>query len=72
MGIMSRKLGEQFVVTNDRMAGEPVSNTAPKRPVSFRVWTSTGWSAELEAATTFPTLDLADEFVRANYAKVSV
>ena len=71
MGIMSRKLGEQFVVTNDRMAGEAPSNSAPKRPVSFRVWTTTGWSAEHQNATTFPSLDLADEFVRANYAKVS-
>ncbi len=71
MGIMARKLGEQFVVTTDRMAGELPSKSAPKRPVSFRVWTNAGWSAEHGEAKTFPSLDVADEFVRANYAKVS-
>lgn len=71
MGIMSRKVGELFVVTTDRMAGDPPTNSPPKRPVSFRVWTNAGWSTEHADAQTFPSLDTADEFVRANYAKVS-
>jgi hypothetical protein len=35
------------------------------------VWTGGGWSANNEEAMMFESLDDADEYVRANYARVS-
>ena len=49
------------------------TNRAPKsRPSEkYEVWTGENWSAELLNAKPFTTLDAADDYVRANFAKVT-
>jgi hypothetical protein len=71
MGVMSRKSGEKFIITSDRIVGELPSNRIPKRTVEInQVWTGDGWSATVTDATTFTEIDGADEYIRANYARV--
>ncbi len=73
MGIMSRKQGSQYVISSDRTSGDAPSNRAPKgRPAeNYEVWTGDQWSAEMNNAKMFPTQDDADDYVRANFAKVT-
>ena len=72
MGVRPRKSGEEFIITSDRVAGELSSNNIPKkqRPEVFQVWSGNGWSATITDATLFTTIDVADEYIRANYARV--
>ena len=72
MGVMARKAGEEFIITSDRISGELPSVRAPKKRVTevFQVWTGNAWSATMTDAKTFTTLDVADEYVRANYIQV--
>ena len=72
MGVMSRKSGDNFIVTSDRVAGELPIKHAPKKPQLqvFQVWTGDGWSPSLEAATIFPSQEAADEYIRANFDRV--
>lgn len=72
MGVMPRKSGENFIITSDRIAGELPSSRISKKPVSqvSQVWTGNGWSATITDATTFASIDVADEYIRANYARV--
>ncbi len=72
MGVMPRKSGEKFIITSDRVAGELPSNRVPKkRPLEvFQVWTGQEWSATITDATFFTDIDVADEYIRANYARV--
>lgn len=71
MGVMPRKLGENFVITSDRIPGEVSKDRTPKRrPEGYQVWTGNGWSANLTDATTFPAMDGVEEYIRANYARV--
>ena len=72
MGVMTRKSGESFIITSDRLAGELPSSRAPKKRVSevYEVWTGNGWSATMTDAQAFTEIDAADEYVRANYARV--
>ena len=72
MGVMPRKSGEKFIITSDRVAGELPSNRIPKKtPLEvFQVWTGDGWSATITDATLFTAIDVADEYIRANYARV--
>ena len=72
MGVMTRKLGENFVITSDRIAGELPSTSAPKRRASeaYQVWTGDGWSESLAEAKTFTAGDVADEYTRANFSRV--
>jgi hypothetical protein len=72
MGVMSRKSGESFIITSDRVVGEVAVKHAPKKSVSdvFQVWTGDSWSTSLSAATVFSTLDAADEYIRANFDRV--
>jgi hypothetical protein len=72
MGVMTRKAGETFIITSDRVAGEDPTARAPKRRAAeaYQVWTDRGWSTTLSDAKTFNTDDAADEFVRANYLLV--
>jgi hypothetical protein len=69
---MARKLGETFVITSDRVVGELSSRQAPKKRVAddYQVWTGNGWSPTMTDATTFLAIDGADEYIRANYARV--
>jgi len=73
MGIMTRKSGTEYVISSDRSATDAPVNRAPKgRPSgNYEVWTGDAWSAEMTAAKTFGTLDDADEYVRANFKKVT-
>ena len=73
MGIMTRKLGTEFVIGSDRSASDAPSNRPPKgRPSeSYEVWTGKNWSAVMTEAQTFGTLDAADDYVRVNFAAVT-
>jgi hypothetical protein len=72
MGVMTRKAGENFIITSDRIAGELPSNSAPKKRIveAYEVWTGDGWSAITTDAKTFAALDVADDYVRANFGLV--
>ena len=72
MGVMTRKSGEEFVITSDRIAGELPSITAPKKRGSdvYQVWTGDGWSESLADAKTFTAFDAADEYTRENFNRV--
>jgi hypothetical protein len=72
MGVMARKAGEEFIITSDRVVGEVPSVRAPKKRVAevYQVWTGHAWSPTMTDAKTFTTLDVADEYVRANYGQV--
>ena len=72
MGIMTRKSGDNIIITSDRKAGELPSSQAPKqRGVEVcQVWTGDGWSATLTDAKTFTAIDVADDYTRANYDRV--
>ena len=73
MGVMTRKQGTEYVISSDRSATDIPTTRAPaRRPTdSYEVWTGKNWSAEMSEAKTFGTLDDADEYVRANFAKVT-
>ncbi len=72
MGILTRRQGELFVISSDQT--EPgLANKRPPRRVNdaYLVWTGDRWSTEPGEAILFASLDEADEYVRANYGKVS-
>jgi len=72
MGILTRKLGETFIITSDRSAHQAPRSWPPKRVTeAFRVWTSVEWSTVADDAKVFDTLDTADEYVRMNDALVN-
>jgi hypothetical protein len=73
MGILTRKQGTGFVIGSDRNATDASTTRPPKGPLSdsIAVWTGETWSAVMNEAMTFETLDDADEYVRANFSKVS-
>lgn len=72
MGVMSRKSGDNFIITSDRVDGEAPTKQASKKPLSdvFQVWTGEGWSASIGAAAIFSALDAAEDYIRANYGRV--
>ena len=73
MGILTRRQGTGFVIGSDRSATDAPTTRPPKGRLSdsIAVWTGETWSPEMTEAMTFDTLDAADEYVRANYAKVA-
>jgi hypothetical protein len=73
MGILTRKQGTGFVIGSDRCMSDAPTNRPPKiRPAdSLAVWTGEVWSIVTTEALSFDTLDAADEYVRANFSKVS-
>jgi hypothetical protein len=73
MGIMTRKQGAGYVIGSDRTASDAPTSRPPKgRPTgSLAVWTGESWSAVMAEAMTFDTLADADEYVRANFSKVT-
>ena len=73
MGVMTRKQGAEYIISSDRSVSDAPTNRAPKgRPSgNYEVWTGTSWSAVMTEAKTFDTLDDADDYVRANFAKVT-
>ena len=72
MGVMTRKSGESFIITSDRIVGELPVSRAPKKQVSdlYQVWTGDGWSATASDAKTFTAIGAADDYVRANFGQV--
>lgn len=72
MGVMSRKSGDNFIITSDRVAGELPIKHAPKKPhlEVFQVWTGDGWSPLIDAAAIFSTPEAADEYLRENFDRV--
>ena len=72
MGVMSRKSGDNFIITSDRVAGELPIKHAPKKPhlEVFQVWTGDGWSPSIDAAAIFMARVEADEYIRANFDRV--
>jgi hypothetical protein len=72
MGILTRQHGEHYVITSDQLPEDSTAKRAPRRNVEIcQVWTGARWSADLQEALTFGTLDDADEYVREHIAKVS-
>jgi hypothetical protein len=72
MGIMTRRQGDVFVIASDRTADGASTKRAPARLSEiYQVWTGAGWSADMAEAISFDSMDTADEYVRANYTKVT-
>ena len=71
MGVMTRDQGDGFVVTSDRILGEPKSiRAAKKMSGTYLVWTGVSWSSVMTEAKTFDTADAADDYIRANSERV--
>lgn len=73
MGIQTLQQGGRYVITSDRSMTDAPVNRPPKAKLSadYQVWTGDAWSLVQADALLFDTLDDADEYVRANYARVS-
>ncbi len=72
MGILTRQQGENYVISSDRSTTESPSRKAPARlSENYSVWTGVGWSDNHGEAIGFPSLAEADEYVRANFAKIT-
>jgi hypothetical protein len=72
MGILTRQVGEEYIITSDSVTGEAPRKRAPRRMTgAYRVWTGDVWSTDVSTAKAFGSMDLADEYVRANYARIS-
>jgi hypothetical protein len=72
MGILTRQQGDAFVITSDRTADAVASRQAPRRLSDvYQVWTGVAWSTNMAEALSFVSLDAADEYVRANFSKVT-
>lgn len=72
MGILTRQQGDEFVITSDRQSGASPTTRAPTRVTeAYQVWTGACWSPTREEAIRFASLDAADEYVRANFSKVT-
>jgi hypothetical protein len=72
MGILTRRQGDVFVITSDHPYDTSPSRRAPARMSdTYEVWTGTQWSANNADAISFASLVTADEYVRANFVKVT-
>src|SRR5450631_4168974 len=72
MGILTRRHGEAFVISSDQPPGAlPSKRAAPRLSDVYQVWTGATWSPDATEALNFDTLAAADDYVKANYAKVS-
>ena len=72
MGILTKKWNDSYIITSDRTAEGQPSKRAPRRMSEiYQVWTGSDWSVNSAEALSFASLDAADEYVRANYARVS-
>jgi hypothetical protein len=72
MGILTRQQGESFVISSDHNPSDPPSRRRPGRlDQPYQVWTGADWSSNINDAMLFESLDEADDYVRANYARVS-
>jgi hypothetical protein len=73
MGILTLQQDGKYVISSDRsITDAPVSRPPKGRPSGdYQVWTGDSWSLVKTDATTFDTLDEADEYVKANYHRLS-
>ncbi len=72
MGILTRQQDDAFVISSDKPAGSTSATRAPTRIVTdYEVWTGAEWSQNHAEAMQFSSLDDADEYVRANFARVT-
>ncbi len=72
MGVLTRQQGTKYVISSDRTLDEVGSKRAPRLQTNiYQVWTGVEWSTNMDDALSFDSLDDADEYVRANYAKVT-
>jgi hypothetical protein len=73
MGILTLQQDGKYVISSDRNITDAPVNRPPKgRPSGdYQVWTGNSWSFVKTDATTFDTLDEADEYVKANYPRLS-
>jgi hypothetical protein len=73
MGILTLEQDGKYVISSDRSITDAPVNRPPKgRPsTNYQVWTGDSWSLVKTDAITFDTLDEADEYVKANYHRLS-
>jgi hypothetical protein len=72
MGILTRRQGDTYVITSDRTSDATPSKQAPRRlSDAYQVWTGASWSTNTADGISFSSLDDADEYVRANFGKVT-
>ena len=72
MGILTRRQDEAFVISSDKPSGSATTTRAPNRiAAEYEVWTGSGWSQNRTEAMQFASLDAADEYVRANFGRVT-
>jgi hypothetical protein len=74
MGILTRKQGEQFVISSDHASPGARKTRAPRHLINepYYVWTGAIWSSDQALAVLFGSLEDADDYVRMNYSKLSV
>jgi hypothetical protein len=71
MGILTRTQDDYFVITADHMVTGTNTKRAPTRPSSdYHIWTGEQWTESRGLGLRFASLEEADEYVRANYAKL--
>jgi len=73
MGILTLQQGGKYVISSDRSSTDAPVSRPPKARLAgdYRVWTGDAWSLVKTDAMTFDSLDDADEYVKANYARLS-
>ena len=73
MGILTLQQDGKYVISSDRSITDfPVSRPPRWKPSSdYQVWTGDKWSLVKAEAMTFASLDAADEYVKANYGRLS-
>jgi hypothetical protein len=73
MGILTLQQGEKYVISSDRCMTDAPVNRPPKGKPSadYQVWTGDGWSLVTTEAVTFGSLDEADQYVKANYGRLT-
>jgi hypothetical protein len=73
MGILTLQQDGKYVISSDRCVTDAPVNRPPKgkRSGDFEVWTGNSWTLLKSDAMTFSTLDEADEYVKANYRRLS-
>jgi hypothetical protein len=73
MGILTLQQDGKYVISSDRGITDAPVSRPPKGKLSgdYQVWTGDKWSLVKTDATTFDTLDEADEYVKANYHRLS-
>jgi hypothetical protein len=73
MGILTLQQDGKYVISSDRsITDAPVSRPPKVKPSGdYQVWSGDSWSSVKTDATTFDTMDEADEYVKANYHRLS-